>query len=38
MVEKELKPDVVSYDVMLRGLCEGEKLDDVLKMVGDMLN
>ncbi|OVA00960.1 Pentatricopeptide repeat [Macleaya cordata] len=35
MVEK-LKPEVTSYEAMLRTLCEAGKLDEVLKMAGDM--
>ncbi|KAF6160941.1 hypothetical protein GIB67_007582 [Kingdonia uniflora] len=36
MVEK-LKTEVASYESMLKVLCEAGKLDEALKMVGDML-
>ncbi|KAL5998938.1 hypothetical protein ACLOJK_009887 [Asimina triloba] len=36
MVE-ELKPDPASYDTMFRTLCDAQRLDDVLKMVRDIL-
>ncbi|KAF8393765.1 hypothetical protein HHK36_019963 [Tetracentron sinense] len=36
MVEK-LKMDAASYEVMLRALCDAGKLDEVLKVVDDML-
>ncbi|GAB4842609.1 hypothetical protein Ancab_012584 [Ancistrocladus abbreviatus] len=38
LMVKKLKMDYASYEFMFKALCDAGKLDEVLKMVGDMLD